>query len=917
MLNTRAILWTVTGTLVFIIVFASNLTPRVTDAAIDRTAPVIKTFIVPTTSSKLSVTGITLTASDNVGVTGYYLNTSPSFPSPRASGWKSTAPTSYTFSSAGTKVLYAWAKDAAGNVSARLSRSVTIDIQAPTVSITSPVNNASVVGTITIRASATDNIRVAMVEFYIDDILKITDTFSPYSYSVNTATLASGTHFLRARAYDAAGNSSLSAAVSITVNIPGQDTIAPKVNTFSIPATARSLTVTVTAFAAYDNIGVTGYLLTVSATKPLADADGWKTTPPASYLFSNAGANILYAWAKDAAGNVSDSLSAVTFIDVISPGIDTFTLPSTSSTLRVTGIMLSASDDVGVTGYYLSNSSITPGISSTDWRAVAPASYTFTSAGTNTLYAWAKDAAGNISPRQSASVTITLPTATFEINVAEAGAATLHSPWDTWAQWTPDAVSPSDKIRSPMITYVALFNATGGMPDLPQNELYDEDAYGNPVYHFERLTTKLDSILAAGFTPYIVLSYTPLKLASNPAAIGEFSTNTSPPRDWDKYYNYIRAFFETLSTTYGADVVASWRFRCGTEPDNKGWWSGTMEEWFKFYDYTISAARAANPNVSMRINVNPGNYMVWGSQFISGMAGRIQTGIFSIPGESPIVPSVISFSYYSDDPSKISTATAAIRTALAPYSKFAGIPLCIDEGYIIDDENGRIMFSRLDGTELGGAHFALLTTTIVEQNVLWGALWNTGSATIPPPARNVLDLFQQQLVGGTLLNLSKTAAQPLSNDVVGGLAVRPVGAAGGQTRLMMFNYNTLRSAASSESVLLRLRGVPAGGVNVTLYRIDRTHANYSAQWLADSAGIPRNAYPPFELSPYDLDPTDGIIQEGRDLWTANKATYEALSKVTPEVEQIVRIPAADGTLEIPFTLPPHGVLFMQLDPVGP
>jgi len=200
--------------------------------------------------------------------------------------------------------------------------------------------------------------------------------------------------------------------------------------------------------------------------------------------------------------------------------------------------------------------------------------------------------------------------------------------------------------------------------------------------------------------------------------------------------------------------------------------------------------------------------------------------------------------------------------------------------------------------------------------ILWGALWNTGSADVPPPARNVLDLFQQHLVGGARLNLLKVAAQPLSNDVVGGLAVRPVGAADGQARLMMFNYNTVRSATSSEFVLLRLRGVPAGGVRVTYYRIDRAYANYSAQWLADSAGIPRNAYTQFELSPYDLNPTDGIIQEGRILWNANKSTYAALSKVTPEVEPTARIPAADGTLEIQLTLPPHGVVFMQLEPVA-
>jgi len=295
-----------------------------------------------------------------------------------------------------------------------------------------------------------------------------------------------------------------------------------------------------------------------------------------------------------------------------------------------------------------------------------------------------------------------------------------------------------------------------------------------------------------------------------------------------------------------------------------------MEEWFKFYDYTIAAARAANPDVNMRVNINPGNYMSPTSPFVAALAARIQAGTFSIPGESPVVPSVISFSYYQDDPSQITTAVNNIRSKLAPYPKFAGIPLGIDEGYIHDDENGAIMYSRLDGTELGGAHFALLTATMVEQDMLWGALWNTGAAEVPPPARNVLDLFQQLLVGGNRLGWTKVSGNPLNNNVVGGLAARPAGAPEGQARLMVFSYNPSRAASGSELVLLRLRGLSASGVRLTWYRIDRNHANYSARWLTDSAGIPRNAYTTSALSPYDLNPTDGITQEGIELWNTNE-----------------------------------------------
>jgi hypothetical protein len=63
-------------------------------------------------------------------------------PSATASvGWSGTKPTSYTFGSAGSKTLYAWAKDAEGNVSASRSALVTITL---TQSNNPPVNRAPV-----------------------------------------------------------------------------------------------------------------------------------------------------------------------------------------------------------------------------------------------------------------------------------------------------------------------------------------------------------------------------------------------------------------------------------------------------------------------------------------------------------------------------------------------------------------------------------------------------------------------------------------------------------------------------------------------------------------------------------------------------------------------------------------------------
>jgi hypothetical protein len=82
----------------------------------------------PATATSLTVTGLTLTATDNTAVTGYMITSTASAPAAGADGWSATAPTSVTFGAAGAQTAYAWARDAAGNVSASRSATVTITV---------------------------------------------------------------------------------------------------------------------------------------------------------------------------------------------------------------------------------------------------------------------------------------------------------------------------------------------------------------------------------------------------------------------------------------------------------------------------------------------------------------------------------------------------------------------------------------------------------------------------------------------------------------------------------------------------------------------------------------------------------------------------------------------------------------------
>jgi Bacterial Ig domain len=89
----------------------------------------------------------------------------------------------------------------------------------PTVSITSPGNGTGVSGTITVAATASDNVAVAGVQFQVNGVnLGPELTSSPYTLSWNTGSGANGSYTLRAIARDTSGNQTTSAAVTVSVN---------------------------------------------------------------------------------------------------------------------------------------------------------------------------------------------------------------------------------------------------------------------------------------------------------------------------------------------------------------------------------------------------------------------------------------------------------------------------------------------------------------------------------------------------------------------------------------------------------------------------------------------------------------------------------------------------------------------------
>ena len=247
----------------------------------DTTAP-STSITAPANGATVSgTTSVTASATDNVGVTKveFWLNGA-------LASTDTTSPYEWTWNTAtasnGSHSLVSKAYDVANNIGSSPTVGVTVsnDTTAPSTSITAPANGATVSGTTNVTASATDNVGVTKVEFWLDGALASTDTTSPYEWSWNTATVSNGSHSVLSKAYAAANNVGTSSTVAVTVS-NGVSVANYRITQASSPLTYF--------LPAGTNIPSKGYVIVArNATKAQFEAF-WGRTLGANVIFVNSG----------------------------------------------------------------------------------------------------------------------------------------------------------------------------------------------------------------------------------------------------------------------------------------------------------------------------------------------------------------------------------------------------------------------------------------------------------------------------------------------------------------------------------------------------------------------------------------------------------------------------------------------------
>ena len=183
-----------------------------TTVTVDSEAPSVNIFSPGSGNSVSGLVRVDVNASDDVGVTEVSL-----YANGQLIGTDGTAPYQFSWDSKqvadGAVTLSARAVDAQGNegvsmnVGVTVKNQVTADMMAPSITITRPADGSRVAGTVAVGVSATDDVSVAKVQFYIDGKLVSAASGATLSYNWNTRKAKYGAHKLEALATDGTGKS--------------------------------------------------------------------------------------------------------------------------------------------------------------------------------------------------------------------------------------------------------------------------------------------------------------------------------------------------------------------------------------------------------------------------------------------------------------------------------------------------------------------------------------------------------------------------------------------------------------------------------------------------------------------------------------------------------------------------------------
>ncbi len=115
--------------------------------------------------------------------------------------------------------------------------------------------------------------------------------------------------------------------------------------------------------------------------------------------------------------------------------------------------------------------------------------------------------------------------------------------------------------------------------------IYNEDASGAAVYNFQYFDELFDYLMKKKIRPIFEISFTPTLLKSGEVTVFGWKGNITPPRDYKKYAQMVKATILHAAGRYGMDEVENWKFEIWNEPSlYQLFWRGDFSQYMALYE---------------------------------------------------------------------------------------------------------------------------------------------------------------------------------------------------------------------------------------------------------------------------------------------------------------------------------------------
>ena len=121
---------------------------------------------------------------------------------------------------------------------------------------------------------------------------------------------------------------------------------------------------------------------------------------------------------------------------------------------------------------------------------------------------------------------------------------------------------------------------------------YEKDGEIISEYNYTYIDRIFDNYLRLGIRPFLELGFMPYKMASGTQTVFYWKGNTTPPKEYARWCDMVKALLVHLKNRYGEEDVLTWPIEVWNEPNLPGFWEhADMQEYFKLFEYTFKAIK--------------------------------------------------------------------------------------------------------------------------------------------------------------------------------------------------------------------------------------------------------------------------------------------------------------------------------------